>query len=161
PARAHRDAGAAPRLSRADPDGPPPRRRRRLARGGARGHSTGLGGGPGRAGADHGRRLPADLLHGASPRLRLLLPARVRVPAPPGRLASLFPPPPRTAGFYLAGSLLARDLEIFRACLRQLALPAVTMALFVMAPLARMTRASMLGVLGSDFIRTARASGLA
>jgi len=32
--------------------------------------------------------------------------------------------------------------------------------LFVMAPLARMTRASMLGVLGSDFIRTARASGL-
>jgi peptide/nickel transport system permease protein len=34
------------------------------------------------------------------------------------------------------------------------------MALFVMAPLARMTRASMLGVLSSDFIRTARASGL-
>src|SRR6266487_2507311 len=33
-------------------------------------------------------------------------------------------------------------------------------SLFVMAPLARMTRASMLGVLGSDFIRTARASGL-
>ena len=30
-----------------------------------------------------------------------------------------------------------------------------------MAPLARMTRAAMLGVLGSDFIRTARASGLA
>jgi peptide/nickel transport system permease protein len=39
-------------------------------------------------------------------------------------------------------------------------LPAVTMALFVMAPIARMTRASMLGALGSDFIRTARASGL-
>jgi len=34
------------------------------------------------------------------------------------------------------------------------------MALFVMAPIARMTRASMLGALGSDFIRTARASGL-
>jgi peptide/nickel transport system permease protein len=29
-----------------------------------------------------------------------------------------------------------------------------------MAPLARMTRASMLGVLSSDFVRTARASGL-
>jgi ABC-type dipeptide/oligopeptide/nickel transport system permease component len=82
-------------------------------------------------------------------------------PSPTGRLDSLFPTPPRLTGFYMADSLLARDLEIFRACLKQLALPAVTMALFVMAPLARMTRASMLGVLGSDFIRTARASGLA
>jgi peptide/nickel transport system permease protein len=82
-------------------------------------------------------------------------------PSPTGRLDSLFPTPPGLTGFYLADSLLARDLEIFRACLKQLALPAVTMALFVMAPLARMTRASMLGVLGSDFIRTARASGLA
>ena len=82
-------------------------------------------------------------------------------PSPTGRLDSLFPTPPKLTGFYLADSLLARDLEIFRACLKQIALPAVTMALFVMAPLARMTRASMLGVLGSDFIRTARASGLA
>jgi peptide/nickel transport system permease protein len=82
-------------------------------------------------------------------------------PPPTGRLDSLFPTPPRITGFYLADSLLARDPEIFRACLKQIALPAVTMALFVMAPLARMTRASMLGILGSDFIRTARASGLA
>src|SRR3989454_90103 len=47
------------------------------------------------------------------------------------------------------------------AALRQLALPAVTLGLFAMAPIARMTRASMLGVLGSEFIRTARAAGLA
>src|SRR5438094_488521 len=40
-------------------------------------------------------------------------------------------------------------------------LPAVTLGLFAMAPIARMTRASMLGVLGSEFIRTARAAGLA
>ena len=33
-------------------------------------------------------------------------------------------------------------------------------AIFSLAPLARMTRGSMLAVLGSDFIRTARASGL-
>jgi len=49
---------------------------------------------------------------------------------------------------------------VFWAALKQLMLPAITMGLFVMAPLARMTRASMLGVLSSDFIRTARASGL-
>jgi peptide/nickel transport system permease protein len=39
-------------------------------------------------------------------------------------------------------------------------LPVATMALFVLAPIARMTRASMLSVLTSDFVRTARASGL-
>ena len=72
-------------------------------------------------------------------------------PSPTGRLDSLFPTPPSVTGFYLADAFIARDLPIFRACLRQLTLPAVTMALFVMAPLARMTRASMLGVLGSDF----------
>jgi peptide/nickel transport system permease protein len=44
--------------------------------------------------------------------------------------------------------------------MKQLSLPVATMAIFVLAPIARMTRASMLGVLGSDFIRTARASGL-
>jgi ABC-type dipeptide/oligopeptide/nickel transport system permease component len=42
----------------------------------------------------------------------------------------------------------------------QLFLPAVTLGLFALAPLARVTRASMLGMLSSDFIRTARASGL-
>jgi peptide/nickel transport system permease protein len=57
-------------------------------------------------------------------------------------------------------SLLARDPALAWACAKQLILPALTMALFVMAPIARMTRASMLGALGSDFIRTARASGL-
>jgi peptide/nickel transport system permease protein len=35
------------------------------------------------------------------------------------------------------------------------------MAIFTLAPLARITRAAMLGALGSEFIRTARACGLA
>jgi len=34
------------------------------------------------------------------------------------------------------------------------------MALFVLAPIARITRASMLAALGSDFVRTARSIGL-
>jgi peptide/nickel transport system permease protein len=81
-------------------------------------------------------------------------------PAPLGRLDPVFSPPAHVTGFYLVDSLLAADFEVFRASLGQLILPAVTLALFVMAPLARMTRASMLGVLSSDFVRTARASGL-
>jgi ABC-type dipeptide/oligopeptide/nickel transport system permease component len=40
-------------------------------------------------------------------------------------------------------------------------LPATTLGLFALAPIARITRASMLAVLGAEFIRTARASGLA
>jgi peptide/nickel transport system permease protein len=39
-------------------------------------------------------------------------------------------------------------------------LPALTLGLFALAPIARITRASMLAVLASDFVRTARASGL-
>ena len=56
--------------------------------------------------------------------------------------------------------MLARDFATFRSALRQLILPAVTLAIFSLAPIARMTRASMLAVLGAEFVRTARASGL-
>ena len=81
-------------------------------------------------------------------------------PAPLGRLDVYATPPPDITGFYLIDSLIARDGETFRAALAQLALPSITLALFSLAPIARITRASMLGILGSDFIRTARASGL-
>lgn len=81
-------------------------------------------------------------------------------PSPLGRLDPSFSPPDQITGFYLIDALAMRDRELFFACASQLALPALTLAVFVMAPLARMTRASMLGVLSSEFIRTARASGL-
>jgi peptide/nickel transport system permease protein len=81
-------------------------------------------------------------------------------PSPLGRLDVSYSPPPAVTNFYLIDSLLARDLELAWVSAKQLALPAITLALFVMAPIMRMTRASMLGVLSSDFIRTARASGL-
>lgn len=81
-------------------------------------------------------------------------------PSPLGRLDVALPSPPSVTGLYLVDSLVARDLEVFRAAAAQLALPSLTLALFVMAPLMRMTRASMLGVLSSDFVRTARAFGL-
>ena len=44
---------------------------------------------------------------------------------------------------------------------RHLVLPAITLSVVYMALIARMTRASMLGVLGEDYIRTAFAKGLA
>jgi ABC-type dipeptide/oligopeptide/nickel transport system permease component len=81
-------------------------------------------------------------------------------PSPLGRLDPVFSPPPTVTGLYLIDSLLAGDLGLFWASLKQMILPTATMAMFVLAPIARMTRASMLSVLGSDFVRTARASGL-
>mgnify|MGYP001214735258 FL=1 len=81
-------------------------------------------------------------------------------PAPMGRLDLFSSPPQDVTGFYLIDSALAGEWTIFRSALAQLILPAITLALFALAPLARMTRAGMLGVLNSDFIRSAKAAGL-
>jgi peptide/nickel transport system permease protein len=81
-------------------------------------------------------------------------------PEPIGRIDPFAVPPPAVTGFLLVDTTLAGDAAGFRSALARLLLPAVTMALFALAPLARMTRAAMLGTLGSDFIRAARANGL-
>lgn len=81
-------------------------------------------------------------------------------PDPTARLDIFASTPPDITGFYLVDFAMVGDWEGFRAAFAQLLLPAISMALFVLAPLARMTRASMLAVLGSDFIRTAHSIGL-
>jgi peptide/nickel transport system permease protein len=81
-------------------------------------------------------------------------------PAPIGRLDFAYISPSPVTGFFVIDALLAGDGETAGAALGQLVLPAVTLAIFTLAPLARMTRAAMLQVLASDFIRTARAAGL-
>lgn len=50
--------------------------------------------------------------------------------------------------------------ENWREHLRSLVLPCCCLGIFYMAVLTRMTRSSLLDVLGQDFMRTARASGL-
>lgn len=81
-------------------------------------------------------------------------------PSPLGRLDPMFSPPATITGLYLVDAALAGDPALWWACFKQLVLPVLTMAIFVLAPIARMTRASMLSVLSADFVRTARASGL-
>lgn len=81
-------------------------------------------------------------------------------PAPLGRLGILDTPPPAITGLFTIDSLLAGKWGSLGAALRHLMLPAITLGLFALAPLARVTRASMLGILSGDFIRTAVASGL-
>lgn len=81
-------------------------------------------------------------------------------PPPVGRIDAFTTAPPAWSGFLLIDTLLAGDTEAFGSAMGQLVLPMTTMALFVMAPLARMTRAATLAVTTSDFVRTAEALGL-
>ncbi|MEP0962015.1 MAG: ABC transporter permease [Roseobacter sp.] len=81
-------------------------------------------------------------------------------PSPLGRLDFIYLSPDHVTGFYLIDAALMGDWETWRGSAKQLILPAATLALFTLAPIARMTRAAMLTALSSDFIRTARAAGL-
>jgi peptide/nickel transport system permease protein len=81
-------------------------------------------------------------------------------PPPMGRLDILYYPPPQVTGFYLVDAAMAGEWQTWRSAAAHLVLPAFTLGLFTLAPIARMTRAAMLQVLASEFIRTARAAGL-
>ncbi|MBX2886813.1 MAG: ABC transporter permease [Granulosicoccus sp.] len=81
-------------------------------------------------------------------------------PSPLGRLDFIYIAPKHVTGFYLIDAAIAGDWHTWFGALKQLVLPAVTLSLFTLAPLARMTRAAMLSLLSSDFIRSARAAGL-
>jgi len=81
-------------------------------------------------------------------------------PSPIGRLDPYLTAPPTITGFYTVDSVLAGEPQLLVASAKQMVLPVLTLGIFVLAPLARMTRASMLAVLSADFVRTARASGL-
>ena len=67
---------------------------------------------------------------------------------------------PRT-GFLLIDSLLSPDEGAFKSAVMHLILPAIVLGTIPLAVIARMTRSSMLEVLKEDYIRTARAKGLA
>jgi peptide/nickel transport system permease protein len=81
-------------------------------------------------------------------------------PAPLGRLDLMHIAPPQITGFLVFDSLIAREWGTAWSAAKQLLLPSITLALFTLAPIARMTRASMLQALSSEYLRTARAAGL-
>src|SRR5262249_5405982 len=63
-------------------------------------------------------------------------------------------------GFYLVDALAERRADVLATALRYLALPAVTLGLFVAAFLTRITRGTVLEATRQDYTRTARAKGL-
>src|SRR6478735_1889724 len=64
-------------------------------------------------------------------------------------------------GFLLVDTLLSDEKGAFVSALQHLILPAIVLGTNTLAVIARMTRSAMLEVLGEDYIRTARAKGLA
>jgi len=64
-------------------------------------------------------------------------------------------------GFMLVDSLLSGQKGAFLDALRHLILPTIVLGTVPLAVIARMTRSSMLEVLEEDYVRTARAKGLA
>jgi peptide/nickel transport system permease protein len=81
-------------------------------------------------------------------------------PPPLGRLGSGITPPAHITGLYVVDSLMTGNWIALRSSLYQLMLPAATLGLSVMAPVARMVRSTMLEILESDYITAAWAAGL-
>lgn len=68
--------------------------------------------------------------------------------------------PRHITGFLTLDALLTGNVRALGSALRHLCLPAVTLGLGVAAVVARVTRSSMLDVLGSDYVLFARAKGV-
>ena len=64
------------------------------------------------------------------------------------------------ANFFIFNSIITANWEVLAGTLRHLILPAVALATIPLAIIARITRSSMLEVLGLDYVRTARAKGV-
>ena len=64
------------------------------------------------------------------------------------------------SGFYLVETLVTFQFAAFVDAFRHLILPAIALGTIPMAIIARITRSSLLDVMGRDYVRTARAKGL-
>jgi peptide/nickel transport system permease protein len=62
-------------------------------------------------------------------------------------------------GFYLFDTLVTGNWPAFVSCLQHIILPAFTLSTYSIGLIARMTRSTMLEVLGENYIRTAKAWG--
>jgi dipeptide transport system permease protein len=77
-----------------------------------------------------------------------------------GRISLMYFFPPVT-GFMLIDSLLSGQEGAFKSAVSHLILPTIVLGTIPLAVIARQTRSAMLEVLGEDYVRTARAKGLA
>src|SRR5579859_6982604 len=78
----------------------------------------------------------------------------------PGRLDVGLPEPPHLTGMYTVDSLISGNWTTLASSLRHLVLPGLVLASVYLGLVTRMTRSSMLEVLSTDYVRTARGKGL-
>ncbi|RXT06530.1 ABC transporter permease [Ammoniphilus sp. CFH 90114] len=77
-----------------------------------------------------------------------------------GRLDIGINPPTRITGLYLVDSILTLDWIAFKNSLWHIIIPAITLSYAQLATVTRQVRASMIEVLGQEYIRTAVANGI-
>jgi len=78
----------------------------------------------------------------------------------PGQLDIYITRPPQVTGLLIVDAVLAGDIAVLTNVLGHLILPAIVLGSRSLAGIARITRASMLEVLGQDYVKVARAKGL-
>ena len=78
-----------------------------------------------------------------------------------GQLDVGMEPPPRVTGLISVDALVAGDADVFWSFVRHIILPASVLALFALGLITRMLRSSLVEVMSEEYIRTARAKGLA
>jgi peptide/nickel transport system permease protein len=78
----------------------------------------------------------------------------------PGQMDIFLTRPERVTGLLLVDAALAGDVALLTNVLGHLVLPAIVLGSRSLAGIARITRASMLEVLGQDYVKVARAKGL-
>lgn len=79
----------------------------------------------------------------------------------PGQLGIYTQAPPRITGLVIIDALLAGNWDALVDATRHLVLPAFVLGYYSAGLITRMTRGSLLEVLRQDYVRTARAKGLA
>jgi len=80
---------------------------------------------------------------------------------PSGGRINVLLEPARITGFYVVDALLEGNWPALKDAAIHIVLPALTLGMYSMAIVTRMTRSTMLDVLGQDYVRTARAKGIA
>jgi peptide/nickel transport system permease protein len=69
--------------------------------------------------------------------------------------------PPKVTGLISVDAIIAGNWTALESLLRHIILPAIVLGAFSMGIIARMLRSSLLAALGDDYVRTARAKGVA
>ena len=82
------------------------------------------------------------------------------VPEPSGRLSPWLAMPPRVTGLLVVDAALAGDWAAWRSAVAHLALPAITMAVFAVAPMLRVARAALIAAMAAPAVQAARLVGV-